>query len=55
MWPHASSSQRKTCPPSADVRQRSMALITLQLIKAYVAAVGITPRGTVFAEDFRDL
>ena len=27
----------------------------LQLIKAYVAAVGITPRGTVFAEDFRDL
>ena len=28
MWPQAAFSQRATCPPSAAVRQRSMALIT---------------------------
>src|SRR5450432_126626 len=28
MWPQASFSQRATCPPSAAVRQRSIALIT---------------------------
>ena len=28
VWPQASFSQRATCPPSAAVRQRSIALIT---------------------------
>ena len=28
VWPHASFSQRSTWPPSAAVRQRSIALIT---------------------------
>src|SRR5215831_18075248 len=28
VWPHAVFSQRATCPPSAAVRQRSIALIT---------------------------
>src|SRR5262245_55177695 len=28
VWPHASLTQRATCPPSAAVRQRSMADIT---------------------------
>jgi hypothetical protein len=28
VWPQAAFSQRATCPPSAAVRQRSMALIT---------------------------
>jgi len=28
VWPHAAFSQRATCPPSAAVRQRSIALIT---------------------------
>ena len=28
VWAHASFSQRATCPPSAAVRQRSIALIT---------------------------
>ena len=28
VWPHAVFSQRATCPPSAAVRQRSIALMT---------------------------
>src|SRR5439155_27029458 len=28
VWPHAGFSQRATCPPSAAVRQRSIALMT---------------------------
>ena len=51
----ASFSQRATWPPSAAVRQRSMALITFNWSKADVSAVGFTPSGTVVAEDVRDL
>src|SRR2546421_12723598 len=48
-------SQRATWPPSAAVRQRSIALIHLQLVETDVSAVGFTPSGTVVAEDIRDL
>jgi hypothetical protein len=54
-WPHAAFSQRAMWPPSAAVRQRSIALITFNLVEARMAAVGLAPRGTVLAEDVRDL
>ena len=49
------SSHRKTWPPRATVRQRSMARHHLQLVEAYVASIGVTPRRPVIAEDIRDL
>ena len=49
------SSQRATCPPRAAVRQLSMALITFIWAKAHVTGIGVTPSGTVVAEDIRDL
>ena len=46
---------RATWPPSAAVRQRSIALITFNWSRLRMAAVGLAPRGTVLAEDVRDL
>jgi len=53
----AQSSQTATWPPSAAVRQRSMALggHDFQLGEAHVAGVGQAPGSAVGAEDIRDL
>jgi hypothetical protein len=49
------SSQRATCPPSAAVRQRSIAAITLSWSRLPWPGVGLSPRRTIAAEDIRDL
>ena len=51
----AQSSHRATWPPSAAVRQRSIALITFILVEADVPGIGSAPRRPVVAEDVRDL
>ena len=51
----AQPSQRPTCPPSAAVRQRSMADITFIWLDTDVTDVGTPPRRSVVAEDIRDL
>ena len=48
-------SQRSTCPPSAAVRQRSIADITLSWPRLIRPALGRAPRRPVVAEDIRDL
>src|SRR6476659_5099242 len=48
-------SQRSTCPPSAAVRQRSIADITLSWPRLNTAGIGRAPRRPVVAEDIRDL
>ena len=53
MWPQ--SSQRSTCPPSAAVRQRSIAAHDLQLAEAEMAGMGRTPGGAMATEDIGDL
>ena len=51
----ASFSQRATWPPSAAVRQRSIAHMTFSWPRLTWPRVGFTPSGTVVAEDIRDL
>ena len=51
----AQSSQRSTWPPSAAVRQVSIADHDLQLVEAHVAGVGLAPRRPVGAKDVGDL
>ena len=56
VWPHAALSHRATCPPSAAVRQRSIALITFswsRLTWSRLASRAKQDRGS--AEDVRDL
>ena len=55
VWAHVSFSQRATWPPSAAVRQCSIALITFIWSRLTWPGVGSTPRRPVVAEDIRDL
>jgi hypothetical protein len=63
VYPQAAFSQRATWPPSAAVRQRSMALITFicvrltwpRLASRVMPEACEARRGTVVAEDIRDL
>ena len=48
-------SQRSTCPPSAAVRQRSIADITFNWSRLTWPALAATPRRSVVAEYIRDL
>ena len=48
-------SQRATWPPSAAVRQRSIADITFSWPRLRWPALALTPSRTVGAEDVRDL
>ena len=54
VWPHFSFSQRMTWPPSAAVRQRSIADI-LELAEADMTGIGLTPCRSLVAEDIRNL
>ena len=49
----AQFSQRSTWPPSAAVRQTSIAVIDAPLAEAQTSFVGSTPSGTVAAENVR--
>ena len=51
----AQSSQRATWPPSAAVRQLSIADITLSWPRLTWPALALTPRRSMVAEDVRDL
>ena len=51
----AQSSQRSTWPPSAAVRQVSIADMTPSWAEAHVTGVGLAPRRPVGAKDVGDL
>src|SRR5712671_1200543 len=55
MLPHFSFSQRATCPPSAAVRQFSIADITLSWPRLTWPGIGLAPRRSMAAEDIRNL
>src|ERR1700741_2533284 len=55
VWPQASFSQRATWPPSATVRQRSIALITFNWSRLTCPRLASRQSGTVVAKDIRDL
>ena len=51
----AQSSQRSTCPPSAAVRQVSIADMTFNWARLTMAGVGLAPRRAMGAKDVGDL
>lgn len=55
MWLCPHLVQAATCPPSASVRQASIADMTLSWVMADMPGIGLPPRGPMGAKDVSDL